>query len=99
MYEASRVVAWHRTVERRFAEVELVAMVSAVMGLLGRVGLAKRGVPWNPWNCNTWPETTADWTLKSHRPHSPLQSCTQVIYSIHVADRQVLVVDVVGYRR
>ena len=49
--------------------------------------------------CNTWPETTADWTLKSHRPHSPLQSCTQVIYSIHVADRQVLVVDVVGYRR
>jgi len=29
--------------ERKFAEVELVAMISAVMGLLGRVGLAKRG--------------------------------------------------------
>ena len=39
-----------KTIERKFAEVELVAMLSAVMGLLGRVGLAKRGVPWNPWN-------------------------------------------------
>ena len=25
-------------------------MLSTVMGLLERVGLAKRGVPWNPWN-------------------------------------------------